>query len=274
MPELPEVETTRLGIAPHLVGRKVNRVEVRNAKLRWPVPGDLSSLLVGQKLKGIQRRGKYLLFDFGRGVVLWHLGMSGSLRILSGSGVREPAAIHDHIDVVFAGKVALRYCDPRRFGALLWTSDPLDQHALLSHLGPEPLTDDFDGDDLFRRSRKRKTAIKTFIMDSKIVVGVGNIYANEALFAAGIRPGKAAASLTRAKAERLVTEIKLVLQRAITQGGTTLRDFTGGDGKPGYFAQQLAVYGRGGKPCRVCATPLTETRLGNRSTVYCAQCQS
>lgn len=274
MPELPEVETARLGIAPHIVGRKVKELVVRNPNLRWPVPGDLPALITGRRLCSIERRGKYLLLNFGTGTVLWHLGMSGSLRILQGAGISEPAAIHDHVDVVFSDKVALRYTDPRRFGAVLWTPDAVADHPLLAHLGPEPLTQAFNAEYLYRRSRSRKVAIKTFIMDSKVVVGVGNIYANEALFSAGIRPGKAAASLTKAKAEVLVQEIKTVLERAITQGGTTLRDFTGGDGKPGYFAQQLSVYGRGGKLCRVCAKPLTETRLGNRSTVYCPSCQS
>ncbi|BFM04959.1 bifunctional DNA-formamidopyrimidine glycosylase/DNA-(apurinic or apyrimidinic site) lyase [Halioxenophilus aromaticivorans] len=274
MPELPEVETTRQGIAPHIVGRKVKQLVVRNASLRWPIPSDLATQIEGQTLRSIDRRGKYLLLNFAHGTALWHLGMSGSLRILQGSGVQEPPAIHDHVDVIFSGNVAVRFTDPRRFGALLWTREPIGKHQLINHLGPEPLTDAFDAAYLYARSRTRKTAIKTFIMDSKIVVGVGNIYANEALFAAGIRPGKAAGSLTKARAELLVSEIKKVLQKAITQGGTTLRDFTGGDGKPGYFAQQLAVYGRGGKLCRVCAGQLTETRLGNRSTVYCRVCQS
>jgi len=274
MPELPEVETTRLGIAPHIVGHKVLALTVRNGSLRWPVPGDLAEQLAGRTLKSITRRGKYLLFDFGTGTALWHLGMSGSLRVLLAEAQAQPAAIHDHVDLVFSGKVTLRFTDPRRFGALLWTTEPVANHILISHLGPEPLTDAFDADYLYRKSRKRKSSIKTLIMDSKIVVGVGNIYANEALFAARIRPGKAAGGISKPKLALLVAEIKAVLARAIADGGTTLRDFTGGDGKPGYFAQQLSVYGRGGKPCRACATPLTETRLGNRSTVYCRVCQS
>lgn len=273
MPELPEVETTRRGIEPHVVGRKVKQLIVRDSRLRWPVPEELAECIAGQKLRGIERRGKYLLLDFGRGTALWHLGMSGSLRVLLGDAVNQPAAVHDHVDLVFSGKVALRFTDPRRFGALLWTEEPVAEHSLIAHLGPEPLSDAFDAEYLYQKSRKRQQAIKVWLKDAKVVVGVGNIYANEALFTAGIRPDKPAGKLTKPKAQRLVQEIKRVLAKAIERGGTTLRDFTGGDGQPGYFAQELSVYGRGGKPCRQCAKPLVEIRQANRATVFCRQCQ-
>ncbi|WP_317932147.1 bifunctional DNA-formamidopyrimidine glycosylase/DNA-(apurinic or apyrimidinic site) lyase [Halioxenophilus sp. WMMB6] len=273
MPELPEVETTRRGLEPHVVGRTVKSLVVRNPNLRWPVPAELAAAISGKKLKAIERRGKYLLLHFANGTALWHLGMSGSLRVLQGELLKQPAAVHDHVDLVLSGGVAVRFTDPRRFGALLWTTEPLAEHPLLAHLGPEPLTDAFNANYLYAKTRKRSQPIKTLIMDSKVVVGVGNIYANEALFAAGIRPGTGAGRLSKPKIAALVEEIKKVLASAITQGGTTLRDFTGGDGKPGYFAQRLSVYGRGGKPCRICSQPLVEVRMGNRSTVYCRQCQ-
>lgn len=270
MPELPEVETTCRGIAPHVINRAVTRVIVRQPQLRWPVPADLAEQLAGRKLLGASRRGKYLLLQFPHGHLLIHLGMSGNLRIVQR---REDPGFHDHVDIEFGEEHILRLNDPRRFGAVLWTAEPLAEHPLLAHLGPEPLEAGFDADYLYQRSRKRKQAIKSFIMDSKVVVGVGNIYANEALFAAGIRPSRPAGSVSRARIESLVAEIKLVLARAIEQGGTTLRDFVGGDGKPGYFKQQLQVYGRTGEPCRQCELPLKELRLAQRSTVYCTACQ-
>ncbi len=272
MPELPEVETTKRGIAPHLVGKTVRELTVRNGKLRWPVPDILPREIKGHKLLDISRRGKYLLFEFERGVALWHLGMSGSLRILLPGEVPEPK-IHEHVDLRMADGTTLRFNDPRRFGALLWSEHPVQEHELLAHLGPEPLTDEFNWEYLFQKSRGRKVPIKTFVMDSKVVVGVGNIYANEALWASGIKPDKASGKVTKPQYQLLVDEIKAVLSRAITQGGTTLRDFTGGDGKPGYFAQKLNVYGRGDQPCRRCAKPLKEIRIANRSTVYCNICQ-
>ncbi|HEY7885344.1 MAG TPA: bifunctional DNA-formamidopyrimidine glycosylase/DNA-(apurinic or apyrimidinic site) lyase [Cellvibrionaceae bacterium] len=269
MPELPEVETTRLGLTPHTLNRKVSAVVVREGRLRWPVPADLDSNLLGQKLLGLSRRGKYLLFEFKTGTLLAHLGMSGSLRMVPTGTSPE---LHDHVDISF-GKLSLRYHDPRRFGCLLWNSGDISKHSLLAHLGPEPLTDDFNGALLFQKSRKRKQSVKTFIMDSRIVVGVGNIYANEALFMTGIKPIRKAGNLTRQNCESLAAKIKFVLARSITQGGTTLRDFVGGDGKPGYFQQQLLVYGRAGEPCRQCQKPLKEVRLAQRSTVYCTACQ-
>lgn len=270
MPELPEVETTRRGILPHVKGKRVKAIEVRQPKLRWPVPDEIH-LAEGKKVMDVWRRGKYLLFRFSNGTVIAHLGMSGSMRIAAAD---EPPSFHDHVDMVFSDGSRLRYCDPRRFGAWLWTTEPPQQHPLIADLGPEPLTDEFDAAYLHRKSRGRKTSIKSFIMDSRIVVGVGNIYANEALFMAGIHPRRAAGRVSAARLEVLVAAIKTVLADAIEMGGTTLRDFVGGDGKPGYFQQTLRVYGRANRPCRTCQTPLLEIRLGQRSTVFCKLCQT
>lgn len=270
MPELPEVETTRRGITPHVQGRTVTEVVVRESRLRWPVPEQLAPAVIGRQVVTIGRRGKYLLLEFGTGTAIWHLGMSGSLRVLTEAA---PPGKHDHIDWTLDSGVVLRFNDPRRFGALLWTEAPVLEHALLAHLGPEPLDELFDADYLWARTRRRAQAIKTLIMDARIVVGVGNIYANEALFNSGIRPARPAGKLTRAECVRLVAAIKAILAYAIERGGTTLRDFVGGDGKPGYFQQELQVYDRGGANCRSCAGLLMETRLGNRQTVYCRQCQ-
>ena len=270
MPELPEVETTRRGIAPHLAQQKIVSVAIRNAQLRWPVDTQLPALLKNHEVVSLERRGKYLLFHFTHGTVLWHLGMSGSLRVLLEP---QPPGKHDHIDLVLANHKIIRFNDPRRFGAVVWTDEPVLEHKLLAHLGPEPLTDEFNADYLYSKTRKRQMAIKPWIMDSRIVVGVGNIYANEALFNAGIHPLKAAGKLSRKQCERFVEEIKKVLSYAIQRGGTTLRDFVGGDGKPGYFAQELNVYGRGGLPCKQCNKLLLEKALGQRTTVYCTVCQ-
>lgn len=272
MPELPEVETTRRGIAPHCVGKMVSALIVRQGRLRWPVPTELSRILPGQTLLAVERRGKYLLLQFAAGTAIWHLGMSGSLRVVEASSLPGK---HDHIDLCFSSGLCLRFNDPRRFGALLWqpAAEPIEQHSLLAHLGPEPLSDDFDSAYLLARARKVRVALKPWIMDAKVVVGVGNIYANESLFNARLHPEQLAGSLTPKQAERWVAAIKTILQYAITRGGTTLRDFVGGDGKPGYFAQELNVYGRGGEPCTVCAKPLVEIRLGQRATVYCPRCQ-
>lgn len=270
MPELPEVETTRRGIEPHLRGRRVARVVVRQPRLRWPVPADLEQRLAGRTIEAVHRRAKYLWLPFGAGSLLMHLGMSGSLRVIRAD---EPAGYHDHVDVVLDDGAALRLHDPRRFGAVLWAEGDIACHPLLAALGPEPLGDSFDGDYLFERSRGRSLPVKSLLMDGRVVVGVGNIYANEALFGAGIRPDRAAGRIARERYRRLADEVKRVLARSIAQGGTTLRDFVGGDGKPGYFSQQLLVYGRGGAPCKTCRSALIETRLGQRSTVYCRTCQ-
>lgn len=267
MPELPEVETTRRGIAEHIVGSTVASLQIHNAALRWPVPAALSSQVVGNKLLAVERRAKYLLFRFASGSALIHLGMSGSLRL---ADPRSPRRTHDHLEWKFSNGALLRYHDPRRFGCCLWSDG---DHPQLAALGPEPLSGEFDGERLWRRSRGRKVAVKPFIMDNATVVGVGNIYASEALFSAGIRPDRAAGSIGRQRYLRLAEEIKKVLTAAIEQGGTTLRDFVNGNGEPGYFAQQLSVYGRGGEPCLSCAGGLSELRLGQRSTVFCKRCQ-
>lgn len=270
MPELPEVETTRRGVAPYAEGRQVEALVVREPRLRWPVPPDLPASLRGQRIERIERRAKYLLFHTVTGTLLVHLGMSGSLRVLPRPA--PPPRIHDHIDLRLSGGNLLRFNDPRRFGCFLWLL-PEEDHPLLASLGPEPLTPEFDGDLLYRRSRGRRAPVKSFIMDGRIVVGVGNIYANEALFLAGIRPDRSAGRISKARYGRLAVYIKQVLTSAIDQGGTTLRDFVGGDGKPGYFARQLYVYGRVGQACKVCGGLLRERRLSQRSTVYCVTCQ-
>jgi formamidopyrimidine-DNA glycosylase len=270
MPELPEVETTRRGIESHLSGQAVHQVIVRDHRLRWPVDKILESRLPGQRITSITRRGKYLLLNTAAGTLIIHLGMSGSLRVLP----CDTAVLkHDHVDIVFADRQCLRLRDPRRFGSVLWTEvDPM-QHDLLKDLGPEPLSDDFNDEYLYTASRKRKVAIKQFIMNSHIVVGVGNIYANEALFMAGIKPSLAAGRLSKPRCRALVQAIKTVLNNAIEQGGTTLRDFTASDGNPGYFQQQLNVYGRAGEPCRRCGSPIKSTQQGQRATYYCPRCQ-
>ncbi len=269
MPELPEVETTRRGIAPHLIGQRVSRVIVRERRLRWPIPEDLDVRLSGQRIEAVERRAKYLLIKAEVGTLISHLGMSGNLRLVE-AGL--PAAKHEHVDIELESGLALRYTDPRRFGALLWSELPLE-HELLVRLGPEPLTELFDGERLFQLSRGKAVAVKPFIMDNAVVVGVGNIYATEALFAAGIDPRRAAGTVSRARYMRLAQEIKRVLAHAIERGGTTLRDFIGGDGQPGYFQQELFAYGRGGEFCKVCGSTLREVKLGQRASVYCPKCQ-
>ncbi|CBL44110.1 Formamidopyrimidine-DNA glycolase [gamma proteobacterium HdN1] len=270
MPELPEVETTRRGILPHIQGLRVQQVIVRQPKLRWPVSPELVQL-AGEPLRDIARRGKYLLFSFDRGIVLAHLGMSGSLRILESE---KPADAHDHLDWVFENGITLRYHDPRRFGAWLWWDGESTGHPLLESLGPEPLEPDFTAQYLYRTSRGRKVPVKSFVMNSHVVVGVGNIYANEALFSAGISPLRAAGRISLERYQRLVESIRKILEDSIRQGGTTLRDFVGGDGKPGYFQQTLQVYGRAGAPCLKCGESLCEIRLGQRTTVFCKVCQT
>ncbi len=269
MPELPEVETTCRGIAPHLLGQPVARVVVRNGRLRWPVPEDVDARLRGQTITAVRRRAKYLLIETAAGTLLVHLGMSGSLRLVD-AGL--PAAKHEHIDILLASGQALRYTDPRRFGVLTWLESELGQ-KLLAKLGPEPLGDDFDGARLLACSRGKVTAVKPFIMDNAVVVGVGNIYATEALFFAGIDPRRPAGNLSAADCARLAGEIRRVLAKAIECGGTTLRDFVGGDGKPGYFQQQLYVYGRAGEACRNCGQLIEAVQLGQRRSAFCPHCQ-
>jgi formamidopyrimidine-DNA glycosylase len=267
MPELPEVETTRRGIEPHLLGRAVSAIEVRQPRLRWPVP-PLGHLL-GQTVRGVRRRAKYLLIDFDSGVLILHLGMSGSLRVLPAD---TPPGPHDHFDLTLDGH-CLRLRDPRRFGAVLWHPGEATDHPLLRTLGPEPLSDDFDADHLYTKARGRKVAIKQLLMDGKVVVGVGNIYATEALFLAGIAPGRACNRISRARITDLVEQVKAVLARAIEQGGTTLRDFQHEDGRPGYFQQELLVYGREGQPCPHCGTRIKARQIAQRTSAWCPRCQ-
>lgn len=268
MPELPEVETTRRGIAPHLEGRRLLRLEVRQPRLRWPVPIEAIALRQARVL-AVRRRAKFLLIDTDQGQLLVHLGMSGSLRLVA-PGI--PPGKHDHVDFLLDSGQLLRLNDPRRFGAVLFSAEP-DTHPLLGHLGPEPLSAAFSGAWLSERARGRRQSVKTFIMDNRTVVGVGNIYAQESLFLAGIHPSRSAGRVSARRYEKLAEAIRTVLEQAIAAGGTTLRDFTREDGRPGYFAQSLRVYGRAGAPCLVCGTLLKGGRHGQRSTGYCPQCQ-
>jgi formamidopyrimidine-DNA glycosylase len=269
MPELPEVETTRRGIAPHLVGHRVVELVIRQPRLRWPIPSILRRALPGQRIEAVERRAKYLLAHTEAGSALLHLGMSGSLRVLKND---SPPGKHDHFDWLLESGRILRYTDPRRFGCLLWQKSGTT-HPLLADLGPEPLDEVFDGIHLWKMSRGRSAPIKTFVMDQRVVVGVGNIYASEALFAAGIRPNRSAGSVSLVHYERLAAEVKRILAHAITRGGTTLRDFISPDGAPGYFEQELFVYARAGEPCKVCGTKIRAVVLGQRSTFYCPRCQ-
>ncbi|TDR50670.1 DNA-(apurinic or apyrimidinic site) lyase [Halomonas ventosae] len=274
MPELPEVETTRRGIAPHVEGREITEVIVRQARLRVPVPADLVERLVGARIGDLARRAKYLLVPLegeAPGTLLWHLGMSGSLRI---ARLGELPKKHDHLDLVLDDGAILRYHDPRRFGFVDWLAGSTEQDARLARLGPEPLSEAFDGERLFARSRGRRLAVKPFLMDNAVVVGVGNIYAAEALFLAGIDPRRAAGRISRERYDRLAAAVREVLAAAITQGGTTLRDFVGGTGEPGYFKQRLNVYGRDGQPCRRCGAELRLVTLGQRASVFCGHCQT
>lgn len=269
MPELPEVEVCKQGITPHILGQTVTKVIVRNAKLRWPIPDTVQTML-NHKVESVERRSKYLLIKFSHGTLVLHLGMSGTIRVINSS---TAVAKHDHFDLVFNGK-ALRLNDPRRFGTVLWFEQHIDEQGLLSKLGPEPLEDDFIYGYLHAKAKNRKVPIKTFLMNNQVVVGVGNIYANESLFKAGILPTTHAGKVSKKRLDRLTDIIKDVLAAAIKQGGTTLKDFTQADGKPGYFAQELMVYGRAGKECLTCKTILEEIRQSNRSSVYCPKCQT
>lgn len=269
MPELPEVETTRRGLAPHLEGRSIHGVILRRPDLRWPIPGEISQLLPGQAIEGVRRRAKYLLLDTAIGSAVLHLGMSGSLRVLPGD---TPVRAHDHVDISLDNGRLLRFNDPRRFGSLLWQPAGAT-HDLLAGLGPEPLDDAFDGEYLFQRSRGRRAPVKTFLMDQAVVVGVGNIYAAESLFRAGISPLRTAGKVSRDRYVALAAAVKDILAYAITRGGTTLRDFLSPDGAPGYFEQELSAYGRGGEPCPRCGRPMKQASIGQRATVWCGHCQ-
>jgi formamidopyrimidine-DNA glycosylase len=275
MPELPEVETTRRGIAPYIIGKKIKSVIIRQHRLRWPIPKLLPEKINDKIVTRVDRRGKYLLLvlaNTGDNVdtIIIHLGMSGSLRICPHN---THADKHDHVDFIFSNKKILRLKDPRKFGCVLWTNKPIDQHKLIVKLGPEPLDEEFNADYLYKTSRKRRCSIKTFIMNSHIVVGVGNIYASESLFLAGINPKRKAGSISLKRYKKLASSIKQVLSAAIEQGGTTLRDFTRENGQPGYFAQKLLVYGRPGEPCKSCGSAIKQVSQQQRSTFYCNQCQ-
>lgn len=270
MPELPEVETTRRGLVPHVVGRRIRGVVVRNRNLRWPVPRDLPRRLTGEEVTAIRRRGKYLLFDCNQGHLLVHLGMSGRLSLVAES---EPPRAHDHVDLQLEDRMAVRLTDPRRFGAMLWVSGPAERHVLLRGLGLEPLDPGFDGEALQRLARGRRIAVKQFLMNGRIVTGVGNIYASEALFHAGIHPLRSVARISRERWDRLALAVRDTLERALAAGGTTLRDYASLEGRPGEFGTECAVYGREGEPCPACGTRIKALRQGQRSTFYCPGCQ-
>jgi formamidopyrimidine-DNA glycosylase len=276
MPELPEVEVTRLGIAPHLEGRRLSAVKIIDGRLRWPVPSNLNSLLSGQKVFAIARRGKYLLMELDAGHLLLHLGMTGTLRVLPGS---DPLKPHDRVTFEF-GKLSLRLHDPRKFGAVLWhpkSQGPIENNALLQKLGVEPFSPEFSdelgADVLYQRSRKRSVAVKQFLLAGQAVVGVGNIYCSESLFEAGIHPARAAGKLTRPQCSRLAAAVRLILKKAIAAGGSTLKDFVNSEGDPGHFMIQTKVYDRRGQPCKACKTPIKQIVQGQRSTYFCPQCQ-
>ncbi len=270
MPELPEVETTRRGIEPHVVGRRVAALSVHEPRLRWPVATEIAAQVRGQRIQAARRRAKYLLLELERGTLIWHLGMSGSLCVRPASTAREA---HDHVDLVLDSGACLRFNDPRRFGSLHYVVGDAQAHPLLASLAPEPFDDEFDAAYLTRVTRRRRVAIKQLLMNSRLVVGVGNIYANEALFRARIRPSRRASSLTRAEAARLVRAVRAVLATAIRVGGTTLRDYVNADGNPGEFRQKLYVYERRGKPCRICRAPIRARTQGERATYHCPACQ-
>lgn len=268
MPELPEVEVTRRGLEPRISGRTISGVVVREARMRWPIPRGLHRL-TGRQVRGVSRRGKYLLVDCGAGHLILHLGMSGSLRVLP-SGT--PARKHDHFDLLLGDRV-LRLRDPRRFGAVLWTDGDPRAHPLLAHLGIEPLSRAFHAERLFSLSRGARVSVKQFLMDGRRVVGVGNIYASESLFRAGISPRRAAGRLARAECAALAREVKQTLREAIRAGGSSLRDFVGSDGEAGYFQQRYWVYDRAGQPCRRCGAPVKRIVQGQRATFHCPRCQ-
>jgi formamidopyrimidine-DNA glycosylase len=270
MPELPEVETTRRGLAPHLIGQRIRTAIVRNASLRVPVPRGLAKRLEGATIRNVDRRGKYLLIDCGRGTLIVHLGMSGRLWLADSEA---EIGTHDHFDLVLESGRVIRLRDPRRFGLVVWQKQGAPEHALLASIGPEPLSANFGGSWLFQATRKRSAAIKLVLMDSRLVAGVGNIYASEALYRAGINPKLPARRIGRSRYEVLAATIRETLEAAIQAGGSTLRDFVGSDGRAGYFQNEHLVYGRGGEPCEKCGTKIREIRQGQRATFYCPSCQ-
>ena len=270
MPELPEVETTRRELAPRLIGRRVERVLIRETRLRWPIPPELAGRLEGRRITGLERRAKYLLASTREGTVVLHLGMAGSLRIVEDG---EPPGRHDHVDWRLDDGRRLRYRDPRRFGAMLWWEGPPAEHPLLSRLGPEPFSDAFHGGWLYGRSRGRRAAVKSFLMDGRVVAGMGNIYANEALFEAGVHPRRPAGRVSRARYGRLAAVIRELLARSIGAGGTSFRDYVRTDGTPGRYQARLLAYDRAGEPCVRCGAALHGSIVGQRSTVWCPRCQ-
>lgn len=270
MPELPEVEITRRGLEPHLTGQRIQAVVIRDGRLRQPIPVGLPEILAGQTIRSVGRRGKYLMIECDSGWLLAHLGMSGSLRVVPAT---TPPQKHDHFDLLLENGLAMRLRDPRRFGLILWTADDPLAHPLLAGLGVEPLGADFDGGVLYRASRGRNLPVKPFLMEGGTVVGVGNIYANESLFRAAIRPQTACGRISEKRYQRLAQAIRETLAAALAAGGSSLRDFTDSAGKPGYFQQQYTVYGRAGEPCRVCGTTILTLRQGQRATYYCPACQ-
>ena len=272
MPELPEVETTLRGIAPHITGKTVSGAVIRRAKLRWPIPPDLSTILENETVLNCQRRAKYLLIQFTSGVLIIHLGMSGSLRVFTPNSAPEPVK-HDHADICFSDGTLLRLHDPRCFGAILWYAGAAENHPLLAKLGPEPFSPEFNADYLYHTLKRRKIAVKTALMDNKIVVGVGNIYANESLFLSGISPHRPSNLIKKHEAVELVNNIRHVLQRAIEKGGSSLRDFVDSEGKSGYFQQEYTVYGRQNQPCVKCGALIVRDIVGQRGTFYCLNCQ-
>lgn len=277
MPELPEVETTRLGLLPQVQGSRITTVTVRDRRLRWLIPKNLATQLSGNTVADITRRGKYLLWDCRldkrRGYLLSHLGMSGSLRVINAADKGSAPQKHDHLDIGFDNGVTIRYTDPRRFGAMLWIAGAIPRHALLDKLGPEPLSAAFDGAHLQAAANGRTVSIKEFIMNGQVVVGVGNIYASESLFRAGIHPNRAAGKVSLTRMRRLAEAIKTTLDAAIRAGGSSLRDYVQANGEPGYFQVNAFVYDREGKACRVCTSPIRVMRQGQRSTYFCPQCQ-
>lgn len=270
MPELPEVEVIRRGIVSHLEGRRLVGATIRNSSLRWPVPHDLGDMLCGLEINKVMRRGKYLLFGCGKGTLILHLGMSGSLRLLPAATLPQK---HDHVDLVLDNDMILRLRDPRRFGAILWETADVARHALLAQLGPEPLTTAFNGNLLYEKTRRRSVSIKEVLTNSRIVAGIGNIYASEALFSAGINPATPAGRISLRRSRKLVQAIKKTLNLAIKAGGSSLRDFVNSDGNPGYFQQQYWVYRRTGQPCRKCGAAIMQITQGQRSSFYCPLCQ-
>ena len=271
MPELPEVETTRKGISPYVVGSCIKNIIIRERRLRWLIPKNLERLLKNQRIEKITRRAKYLLFKTKKGFLIIHLGMSGSLRVIKNN---EPPIKHDHVDFIFESGYLLRFHDPRKFGSILWTNQDPMTHRLIAHLGPEPLSNEFNTDYLYTESRKRSLSIKSFIMNNSIVVGIGNIYANEALFLSGINPKLKANKISKLRYRKLIRSIETILSKAIDKGGTTLRDFVNGNGMPGYFSNELKIYNRAGESCIECKRKIKMIRQNQRSTFYCAFCQT